>query len=106
VDSSAPDRRVHDRVQLRRQRLRGRTRPPGQEKGHRLIGITSAEHTAGVRPRHPSGQRQGDVADVVLDNGASFGDAVLPTGGGKACAISSVNREVEARYAGPIRRTT
>ncbi|MGW4382639.1 sugar isomerase domain-containing protein [Kitasatospora sp. NPDC004531] len=62
-----------------------------KENGHPLIVVTSAEHTAGVRPKHPSGLRLRDYADVVLDNGAPFGDAVLPmAGGGLACGISSI----------------
>ncbi|MFD8599133.1 sugar isomerase domain-containing protein [Kitasatospora sp. NPDC059646] len=62
-----------------------------KENGHPLIVVTSAEHTAGVQPKHPSGLRLRDYADVVLDNGAPFGDAVLPmAGGGRACGISSI----------------
>src|SRR4051794_34848643 len=53
-----------------------------KQRGHHLIAITSAEHTARVAPRHPSGQRLADVADVVLDNGAPYGDALLSLRGG------------------------
>lgn len=62
-----------------------------KEHGHTLIAVTSLEHTMGVTPRHPSGQRLSDVADVVLDNGAPYGDALLglPTAG-TVCAISSI----------------
>lgn len=112
--------------------------------GHRMIVITSAEHTAKVQPKHPSGLRLRELADVVLDNGAPYGDAVLTmANGARACGISSItaavlaqqivaevirrierngevppvylssnipggdehNRELEARYAGRIRRT-
>lgn len=62
-----------------------------KEHGHPLIAVTSLEHTAGVTSRHPSGQRLSEIADVVLDNGAPCGDAVLEmSSGGTACAISSV----------------
>jgi uncharacterized phosphosugar-binding protein len=62
-----------------------------KERGHDLIAVTSVEHTARVAPRHPSGQRLADIADVVLDNGAPYGDALLPLhGGGAVCAVSSV----------------
>jgi uncharacterized phosphosugar-binding protein len=62
-----------------------------KEHGHPLIAVTSAEHTARATPRHPSGQRLSDVADVVLDNGAPFGDALLPLpSGGTVCAVSSI----------------
>ncbi|WP_354641144.1 SIS domain-containing protein [Kitasatospora camelliae] len=69
-----------------------------KEHGHPLIAITSAEHTARVRPRHPSGQRLRDLADVVLDNAAPYGDAVLPIGGGaRACGISSITAALLAQ---------
>ncbi|MFC7530266.1 sugar isomerase domain-containing protein [Actinoplanes sp. GCM10030250] len=115
-----------------------------KERGHPLIAITSAEHSAGVASRHPSGRKLGDIADVVLDNGAPYGDATLALpGGGAVGAVSSItaallaqqivtevvarllaagvtppvylsdnvpggkehNAELEARYAGRIRRT-
>ncbi len=50
------------------------------EAGHRLIVVTSVEHSARVPSRHPSGKRLSDLADVVLDNGAPYGDAILPLG--------------------------
>jgi uncharacterized phosphosugar-binding protein len=115
-----------------------------KERGHRLVAITSAQHSAGVESRHPSGRKLGDIADVVLDNGAPYGDAALALpGGGAVGAVSSItaallaqqivtevvanllaagitppvylsdnvpggkehNAEIEARYAGRIRRT-
>lgn len=115
-----------------------------KERGHPLVAITSAEHSAGVGSRHPSGRKLGDIADVVLDNGAPYGDAALPLpGGGAIGAVSSItaallaqqivtevvanllaagitppvylsdnvpggkehNAQIEARYAGRIRRT-
>jgi uncharacterized phosphosugar-binding protein len=65
-------------------------------QGHKLIAITSLEHTARITPRHPSGKRLKDFADVVLDNGAPYGDAVLPLpdGPGNVCGISSVGNTV------------
>ncbi|WP_199040987.1 sugar isomerase domain-containing protein [Glycomyces salinus] len=115
-----------------------------KERGHRLIAFTSTEHSSRSEPRHPSGLRLSDLADVVLDNGAPYGDAAMPIpGGGAVGAVSSVtgavlaqmvvaetvgrllaegqkppiylsanipggdehNSELEARYAGRIRRT-
>ena len=62
-----------------------------KERGHHLIAITSAAHTARVTPRHPSGKRLAEIADVVLDNGAPYGDALLPLpGGGTVGAVSSI----------------
>jgi uncharacterized phosphosugar-binding protein len=75
-----------------------------KQRGHALIAVTSVAHTVRVPPRHPSGQRLVDLADVVLDNGAPYGDAVLPLHSGgtptdlpagvaepaRCCAVSSV----------------
>ena len=49
-----------------------------KQRGHKLIAITSAKHSAGVDSRHPSGRKLGEIADVVLDNGAPYGDAAHP----------------------------
>ena len=62
-----------------------------KERGHRLIAITSFTQTREVDSRHPSGAKLIDHADVALDNGAPYGDAVLPLpGGGTLCAVSSI----------------
>ena len=53
-----------------------------KEHGHRLIAVTSMEHTMRVQPKHPSGLRLSDVADVVIDNLAPYGDATLTLSGG------------------------
>ncbi|GLX02329.1 SIS domain-containing protein [Microtetraspora sp. NBRC 16547] len=69
-----------------------------KERGHGLIAVTSLEHTRGVPARHPSGRRLSEIADVVLDNGGPYGDAVLPLpAGGSACAVSSVTGAVLAQ---------
>ncbi|MFI6603606.1 sugar isomerase domain-containing protein [Nonomuraea sp. NPDC050536] len=62
-----------------------------KQHGHQLIVVTSLDHTHAVESRHPSGRRLADFADVVLDNGAPYGDAVLPLPtGGAACGLSSI----------------
>ena len=114
-----------------------------KQRGHALIAITSLEHSARVDSRHDSGLKLADLADVVLDNGAPYGDAALSYGNGAVGAVSSItaaliaqqivtevvarllalgmtppvylsdnvpggrehNKEIEARYAGRIRRT-
>lgn len=118
-----------------------------KKRGHPLIAITSLEHSARVDSRHDSGLKLSDLADVVLDNGAPYGDAALPYTAGAATgavgAVSSItaaliaqqivtevvarllalgvtppvylsdnvpggrehNKDIEARYAGRIRRT-
>lgn len=69
-----------------------------KQRGHRLIAITSAEHSAGVASRHPSGRKLGDIADVVLDNGAPYGDAALALpGGGAVGAVSSITAALLAQ---------
>lgn len=69
-----------------------------KQRRHPLIAITSAQHTVRVAPRHPSGQRLADIADVVLDNGAPYGDALLPLpGGGTVCPVSSVTNALLAQ---------
>ncbi len=72
-----------------------------KEYGHPLIAITSVTQTAGVESRHPSGTKLVDHADVVLDNGAPYGDAVLDLpGGGKVCAVSSITAALLAQLLG------
>lgn len=62
-----------------------------RRRGHAIIAITSAAHSASVESRHPSGLRLSDVADVVLDNLAPTGDSLLPLPSGqKVCAVSSI----------------
>lgn len=69
-----------------------------KERGHRLIAITSREHSSRVDSRHPSGRRLADFADVVLDNGAPYGDATLPLpGGGAVGAVSSITAALLAQ---------
>jgi uncharacterized phosphosugar-binding protein len=69
-----------------------------REHGHRLIAVTSAEHSARMTSRHPSGRKLADFADVVLDNGAPYGDAALPLpGGGAVGAVSSITAALLAQ---------
>jgi uncharacterized phosphosugar-binding protein len=62
-----------------------------KERGHRLLAITSLAHTRAVPAGHPSGHKLADIADVVLDNRAPRGDALLDLpGGGSVCALSTL----------------
>ena len=45
--------------------------------GVRVIGLTSLQYTQRVKSLHPSGKKLCDVADVVIDNGAPYGDAAV-----------------------------
>jgi uncharacterized phosphosugar-binding protein len=107
-----------------------------KERSHDVIAVTSLQHTAQVRPKHPSGLRLSEVADVVIDNLAPYGDATLALPGGVAVgSVSSItsafiaqlrsngrvpplylsanipggdkhNHALERKYAGRIRRVT
>lgn len=69
-----------------------------RDAGLPVIAITSLAHTTGITSRHPSGKRLFELADVVIDNGAPYGDAVLDLpAGGKAAGISSVTSAVIAQ---------
>jgi uncharacterized phosphosugar-binding protein len=46
-------------------------------RGARVIAITSSDHAAHVTSRHKSGKMLSDVADLVIDNQAPYGDACL-----------------------------
>jgi uncharacterized phosphosugar-binding protein len=48
-----------------------------RDAGIKVIGITSLAYTAGVTSRHPSGRKLVDLCDVVIDNGAPYGDAAV-----------------------------
>ncbi|MGW2717311.1 sugar isomerase domain-containing protein [Streptomyces sp. NPDC001492] len=62
-----------------------------KERGHRVLAITSLTHTRAVPAGHPSGKKLADLADVVLDNRAPRGDALLELpGGGAVCALSTL----------------
>jgi uncharacterized phosphosugar-binding protein len=72
-----------------------------RQRGHRLVAITSFAQTAAVDSRHPSGTKLIDHAHVALDNGAPYGDAVLPLpGGGAVCAVSSITGALLAQLVG------
>jgi uncharacterized phosphosugar-binding protein len=59
--------------------------------GHPVIAVTSLEHTNAVTPKHPSGRRLSEIADVVLDNRAPYGDTTIELPGGIGVgAVSSL----------------
>ena len=60
-------------------------------RGHKVIAVTSLDHTMKVTPKHPSGKRLSEVADIVIDNLAPFGDSTLSLEGGIGVgAVSSI----------------
>ncbi|MER6180395.1 SIS domain-containing protein [Streptomyces sp. NPDC001652] len=62
-----------------------------KRQGHKLLAVTSLAHTHAVPAGHSSGRKLVDLADVVLDNAAPRGDALLELpGGGAVCALSTL----------------
>lgn len=60
-------------------------------RGHKVIAVTSLDHTMKVKPKHPSGKRLSEVADIVIDNLAPFGDSTMQLEGGVGVgAVSSL----------------
>ena len=59
--------------------------------GHPVIAVTSLQHTNAVTPKHSSGKRLSEIADIVIDNRAPFGDTTIGLGDGlSAGAVSSI----------------
>ncbi|RIX27800.1 sugar isomerase domain-containing protein [Amnibacterium setariae] len=48
--------------------------------GNPVVAVTSFDHTGKVEPKHPSGQRLKDIADIAIDNLAPYGDAAITVG--------------------------
>lgn len=62
-----------------------------KKHGHPVIAVTSLDHTLKVEPKHASGKRLMDVADVVIDNLAPYGDATQELSSGVPVgAVSSI----------------
>lgn len=63
-----------------------------QERGAKVIGVTSRAYSSAVSSRLPSGKKMHDFADVVLDNKVDKGDAMLEAEGApqKFCPASGV----------------
>jgi uncharacterized phosphosugar-binding protein len=69
-----------------------------KERGHGLVALTSVQHSVEMKSRHPSGLKLLDLADVVLDNGAPYGDAVIPLPeGGTFGAVSTITSALLAQ---------
>jgi len=49
----------------------------GKERGARVVALTSLDYSQSVSPRSQTGKRLFEVADLVIDNGAPRGDAVV-----------------------------
>lgn len=51
-----------------------------KQRGAATVAITSIKHTTAVSARHASGKRLFELVDIVLDNGAEYGDASVDVG--------------------------
>ena len=69
-----------------------------KERGHQVIAVTSLAHTNAVAPKHPSGKRLAEVADVVIDNLAPYGDATVTIGDGDAAVTVGAVSSITAAY--------
>ena len=49
-----------------------------RERGLRVVALTNLEQAKATAPRHPSGARLHELAEVVLDNRCPAGDAAIP----------------------------
>ena len=63
-----------------------------KELGVKLIAVTSIEYSSGIKSDHSSGKRLFEAADVVIDNCAPVGDAMLKVEeiGMKICPASGL----------------
>jgi uncharacterized phosphosugar-binding protein len=52
-----------------------------KEKGLHVVGITSLAYMSGVKSRHPSGKKLLDFCEILIDNGAPYGDASVAVPG-------------------------
>ncbi len=76
-----------------------------KKQGLTIIGLTSMEHTSSVQPRHSSGKRLCEIADIVVDTCVPAGDAMIDIPGlrekvgpgstfGFVTAVNAINCEV------------
>ena len=62
-----------------------------RQRGHKVIVVTSWQHTNAEPSRHPSGKKLYELSDVMIDNCGPRGDAMLPTDGvEKICSASAI----------------
>ena len=52
-----------------------------QERGCKVIAVTSISHSQGTTSRHSSGKKLFDYADIVIDNQAPKGDTIMQLDG-------------------------
>ncbi len=74
--------------------------------GHPVIAVTSLEHTNAVTPKHSSGKRLSEIADIVIDNRAPFGDTTIGLGDGLSAGSSPSARLSDSGTRVRSRRST
>lgn len=74
-----------------------------------VVAVTSVAQSTAGRPRHPSGTRVLDHADVVIDIGTPIGDALVtldgidtPVGPGSTIAYAAVVNEIKVQTAAAL----
>ncbi len=81
-----------------------------KKRDAQVVGITSLSYSSRLESEHPCGRRLFEVADVVIDNHAPYGDAsltlpgmrqkMIPSSGiGAVCALWALTAEVASRLA-------
>jgi uncharacterized phosphosugar-binding protein len=71
-----------------------------------VIAVVSLDHCARANPRHSSGKRLTDIADVTIDNGTPAGDALVtiegledPVGPGSTVGAAAVTNAIKCLVA-------
>ncbi|MCC6613774.1 MAG: SIS domain-containing protein [Anaerolineae bacterium] len=71
-----------------------------------LVAVTSVEHTTNAKPRHSSGKKLMDLADVVIDSCVPSGDAVVkidgmddPVGPASTIAMAAITNLIKVTVA-------
>jgi uncharacterized phosphosugar-binding protein len=77
-----------------------------REYGLFTVGVTSVDHCQSVAPKQPDGKKLLDVVDLVLDNGAPAGDALVripglasPVGPGSTLGNTLLGNALKCRVA-------
>lgn len=77
-----------------------------KEKGLPLVAVTSREHCLNSKPKHTSGKRLPDIADITVDNCTPAGDALVridglkdPVGPGSTIGGAVVTNAIKTRTA-------
>lgn len=81
-----------------------------RERGVFTIGLTALDYSSQLKSEHESGKRLYEVVDLVIDNGAPYGDAMLTLEGVETafCPASGIGAAAAlwAMVAGIVERTT